>query len=370
MNKKLHHFIPQFYLRQFSHDAARASIGVYNIKVQKYITRASIVNQARRKHFYGKDNRLEDVFAKIESGAAPLVKFICEKSSLPNYNRNWHAWLIGFVVSLQNRTERSAREMDEDMLRMMILCTTPGEIDNECLPDFKSDYEYTPAFNAGLAAKSVDVAMDLKMCLLVSCCPSKFVTSDNPVVLYNQFAEFQHFDFSMCGIGNKGLQMFLPISPNHCLFLFDGLMYKVTGDANSPIQLNNSVDIDRINKLQYINCDENIFFGPSMSHEYLKSFQTKNLQKLREEKPRVRRYETALVGKSAREIRCGLQLSFLQLQKRAKQDYAGKEIQIVRNPRLCQAISEFDALVLTGQASRDEWSDYLKAAGVRAGTRP
>jgi hypothetical protein len=64
MGKK-QHFIPQFYLRNFS-DINQKSIGLFRFIERKYIKNASIGDIAYRNRFYDDDNSIEILLSKIE----------------------------------------------------------------------------------------------------------------------------------------------------------------------------------------------------------------------------------------------------------------------------------------------------------------
>jgi len=72
LTKTNHHFVPQFYLRNFSENGG--SICLVNIEKMIEVEQASIKNQCYRRKFYGSDNKLEDAFAQFEDEVVPLIR--------------------------------------------------------------------------------------------------------------------------------------------------------------------------------------------------------------------------------------------------------------------------------------------------------
>jgi hypothetical protein len=58
---KRHHFVPQFYLRNFANDPRQRQIGLFNIAAGKYVRSTSIRDQAQRKKLYGTEGTEEMV---------------------------------------------------------------------------------------------------------------------------------------------------------------------------------------------------------------------------------------------------------------------------------------------------------------------
>ena len=71
-NKK-HHFVPKFYLTNFSPTAGR-SINIYNIPSDRNIINGSLKNQCYVNRFYGENSRVEYALSLIEGAAARLIR--------------------------------------------------------------------------------------------------------------------------------------------------------------------------------------------------------------------------------------------------------------------------------------------------------
>lgn len=98
----------------------------------------------------------------------------------------------------------------------------------------------------------------------------RFLTSDNPAVRYNQYLE-QIVGLGTCGAGSPGLQIFLPLDPDHLLLLFDPEVYATSGLPNeAPLRVTPS-DVAFLNLMQCVFADENLLGVSSDEAENLKS---------------------------------------------------------------------------------------------------
>ena len=203
-NKK-HHFVPRFYLKRFSPDGK--SINLYNIPNSRRILRANLKNQCYRDYFYGKDLKVEQSIAAIETEAADILRKIDECSCPPPPFSAEHVSLITHVAIQQARTEYEAdalNEINDAMIQKMMgpVMAAKG-ID---LSKFKVNLAEPGAFGVSVACNISPLAMDLRYKLLIDKTGEGFVTCDNPVVALNPLLSFRSFG-SNCGIAAKGLQL-------------------------------------------------------------------------------------------------------------------------------------------------------------------
>src|SRR5690242_6913738 len=96
MPKTNHHFVPQFYLRNFSN--GRASISLINIAKALAVPTATISGQCYRPKFYGETNELEDAFSDLEGAVAPLIRAIIDGNPLPQLNTSQHLCVFSFLA--------------------------------------------------------------------------------------------------------------------------------------------------------------------------------------------------------------------------------------------------------------------------------
>jgi hypothetical protein len=88
----------------------------------------------------------------------------------------------------------------------------------------------------------------------------RFITSDHPVVIYNQWCEGVRGG-GVTGVACAGLQIFFPLGPDCILMLFDPNVYEVDGKESGEVIITDQRDINQLNRLQYTFAQENLFFS-------------------------------------------------------------------------------------------------------------
>lgn len=88
-----------------------------------------------------------------------------------------------------------------------------------------------------------------------------FYTSDNPI---GTCPHIKHPIMSMAGIGSKGVEVFLPLSPNHILLMFDGSYHTEISRYNGRyVSLDDIDDIEHYNRLCTYNSSRCVFSSNS-----------------------------------------------------------------------------------------------------------
>lgn len=232
-SNKRQHFVPRFYLKNFSEYQSGRSIGVWNIRTKTLVRQASLKHQACRPYFYGRDCSTEKWFAELEALAASEIRKCIITEQIPRPGSGGHLTLISFILLQRARTLYKAEEQNEMMGKLLRLLfagspTAPQNLDKLRV---KSGEASQVAISSTL--KTLPIVMDLKAKLLKADRPGiPFITTDNPVVLYNQYLENWATGYSSGGLAQKGLQIFFPLSPRYCLMLFDPGIYRVGSRKN------------------------------------------------------------------------------------------------------------------------------------------
>lgn len=257
-DKHRHHFVPQFYLRFFG-DEKR--IDLYHIPSSRYISKASIKHQCQREHFYGKDQTIEDALAIFEGHAAKVLRKIKTTSStqLSKEERNI---LLQFILFQSQRTPLSVAIRQANIETFKNALIRAADNDPRTIEYVQSSTKSPPdpvRENLSMATGSYKYLEDLKIKLLVNNKAIGFITSDSPVVLFNQ-AAFGLKDIGALGWTRPGLQIFFPLSPQACLLLYDGRMYSVKSTKQGAVPINLDNDIEQINALQALSADTNLYF--------------------------------------------------------------------------------------------------------------
>lgn len=256
--RKEHHFIPQFYLRNFSVGQNRVVICIYNIETDFYFDRAAISDQAKMKYLYGQDDRIESMLGDIERKAALVIKKIINTDSLPGIKSEIQD-LFRFILYQHTRTVKREEVIKENLnaLNKDIKRVT-GHSFNISIQEMVDMVERTLPFLS-----------HIKMALIVNDTSIPFITSDHPVVLYNQLMEIKGHS-CRAAWANKGLQVFFPISPDHLIYIYDCYSYTVGKNKNKGEVLSiMENDVKQLNLLQYLNCGTLLFFDEHLSKDAL-----------------------------------------------------------------------------------------------------
>lgn len=263
MSKKTvnQHYISQFYLNNFSINKQKQIKG-FDLQEDKFIKLTSIKKQASEKFYYGEDNVIENKLQLMETKQAPLIKKILERI-LPKRN------------SLEER----------ELFQLFALT----HIRNPIIVDYFSDlvhgtnnqsvYKILGKNSLEIHAKIIgfkhldlitNFLIDLDYKVLVNKTSNSFITSDVPVVRYNKHFQHLSYNFDTIAYSIVGFKMFLPISADLCLVLFDSETYKIGNKKEKFVQLNLKKDIDQINLLQVLNCKSKLYFNENINEAYIR----------------------------------------------------------------------------------------------------
>ena len=80
--KKKQHFVPQFYMRNFSPDGK--SFSLYIINEARVISRSSFANQCCEEYYYGDDLEWENTLARMERQWSISIKKAIQNENLNN----------------------------------------------------------------------------------------------------------------------------------------------------------------------------------------------------------------------------------------------------------------------------------------------
>jgi hypothetical protein len=248
-SRKEHHFLPKFYQKNFSVDQDGKHIRLYNINSDFYFDHAAISGQAKMKYLYGEDDQLETQLEKLENLCAPIFRSIIEEDQLPESTAEGQ--LLGkFILYQHARTVRQGQIMN-DMSNSLMRDIIGNKAENDDMSVCEMMH---------MVDKKLPYLAHLDYKLIINESDIPFITSDNPVVLYNQMMEAKNHG-TPAAWANMGLQVFFPISPDHLIYLHDCYNYIANGRAgSSTITTNTDWDVVQLNTLQYLNCGEMLYF--------------------------------------------------------------------------------------------------------------
>ncbi len=314
-NKK-HHYVPRFYLKRFSKGGK--SISLWNIARGRLVLSANLKNQCYKDYFYGKELEVEDALSQTEANTAEIFRKIDAWDCPPPYGSSDHFLLMFYVITQHGRTAYAVDAINE-MTDKMTKHAFKHKFEEEGLDpnQFTIGLKDAARRVLGLTASNLPLLLDLDYKLLINNTPVDFVTSDNPVIFYNQLLEFRTFG-SNTGLASKGLQIFLPLDSKKQLFFYDRDVYRVGSKKSPVVDVTQPMDVYQLNTLQMCSASENIYFENEELDVF--SLHHKAFPFLRKNKSNMKVIpdgETSeLIASSSEDIRTRLKLSFSDITKR------------------------------------------------------
>lgn len=269
--KKNQHYIPKFYLRNFSYKANEKQIGLFNIFNSFFISQAKLKTQGSKNFYYGKDGQVEDYLSILEGRFAKIVRDIISSQQLPRKLSNDHFELLSFLVftDLRNPVRiESMKGMFFEMKKRLVELDENVNVE-KFVP--KISHEESIEMSFSMIPELILNIADLEYKLLINETKTPFISSDFPVVKYNQYLELKKWPHSKTGFATVGLQIFIPLNHKLVIVFFDSSIYKVGNRKQLCVPVNQTNSVNEINKLQYVNCFETIYFDEKISEDYIRN---------------------------------------------------------------------------------------------------
>lgn len=266
--QKKQHYVPVFYLRNFSSDGK--CINLWNISSEKKRLSIGLKGQCQKNFFYGRDRVFEQILGDIEAGASTVLRDVVKDGKLPpQWHKNYKDLML-YILIQHFRTQNSSEALiDSIKQKKNILKKYEGRVREGLVKEIDREYEMTeqvaPQMGILSAFKKFDSVAELAIKLLINKTQTEFVTSDHPVVLYNQLLNYDHeiqqkMAYPTTGLVAKGIQLFFPISPTKALLMYDDHVYSVGNSDKTNIPIYHKQDVTAINMLQMCSGSQNIYF--------------------------------------------------------------------------------------------------------------
>jgi hypothetical protein len=343
MKKSRHHYVPRFYLKNFASNTELADtkqINLYNIDKQIIINNVSLKEQCYKHKFYGKNDDIENMLAKLESKFAVITRKILATKTLPSRDAGEFAMILFFVALQMIRTKRMAEDFNSfiEKFNQIILLRNKENFNltAEKIKEMKIGIKDPMLILIHSAIKFFLSIDDLKLILLVSDCECNFITSDAPVFMYNKYCEGSAG--ATTGLIAAGTQIFFPLSPRICLHLYDGNVYKVGKKSGNIVSITSATDIDRINTIQFIGADNNLYFSNNHDIKYFQDIHSRFIKRRIAYGPKVLEFaEEGISNKSTivnyhNVPNLGLNLSFISIRKAARKIKLLDRVTLYRRP--------------------------------------
>ncbi|WP_164968631.1 DUF4238 domain-containing protein [Arcobacter sp. F155] len=291
-NNKNHHFVPQFFFRNFVQINNKQKIKTINMLIKKngnIIENVSIKDQASKNNFY-LDKNIEKIYSDVEGKHCKLLNIINNIDSIKDYTKEsknfssiFQVVLFQYLRTLDmlNRIKSISEDFSNELLKQIInnnheinnLIQTEKVKKEDLIKSIKISFHkkyFNKSLNEKIAYTFVyqEVIKDLKIYILNNKTDREFIFSDNPVVFYN--LAFNHIkNNSMTAMQSPGLMIFFPISQKKCILLLDEDKYIGSLIKNYFFNITNETDINSINKLQIHNCTNSIYFSDIKKKKYI-----------------------------------------------------------------------------------------------------
>lgn len=264
VNYKNQHYVPKFFFKYFSNGSDE--IRVYYLKGKKHYVGA-IKNQASKDYFYSENTKIEKSFGPLEGQFNIVLKKIIENTGFQVLTEKEYFEVLSFLSFQKSRTEKQ-KLFSEDMVQKMVeKYIKPMMKSNKKLMKKLSEEDLDKATlsHPGVflywVVHSLEAGIllsDLIPMIIVNETSEEFIFSDNPVISYNLIYRDPTHPFESSH--NPGLIILCPLSPKKCLMLFDPKYYSINAGEGNVVHVDNHGDIRGINKLQFHNCLQNIYY--------------------------------------------------------------------------------------------------------------
>lgn len=275
--KKRHHFIPKFYLKRFSIKGEGNFIGLYNHKSDVFIPAASLQHQGYINFLYGKSDDIENALASMENEIAKMFYYWTEKKQFfpPPENSNGFVLLKRFILYQAYRTPQAGDDITESInegLNTFLKAANPDL--SQKLEGKKVIHENPVLLGLANASLNEDSLKYLGCRFIVNLSELPLITSDAPVIFYNQLMEAAQNYIGATALIAKGLQIFYPIHPRLIICLYDTTVYDLGNGCTNCCSIDSIDEINQLNALQFINSRDQLFFDDLIPEEYVRELCT------------------------------------------------------------------------------------------------
>lgn len=276
-NPKRHHYLPEFYLKEFSREKV---LFVYDRELNEYreqIPKDTVVMS----HYYtlkddkgNKNAEIETYLSHLEGNAKPIIKKLEIGKGIYEEEKELLAIFISFLMNRVPDFEKSINKMHEKIIKMasdMMFCDeerTKSVIDQyeqdtgkkmdispKELFEFHKEGEYKYVINRNVSLEtmcnlSLEIANYFKqMDWLLLHAPhiTSFITTDNPFTLIPP-ANLKSNIYGT-GIATRGAKKIVPLTQSLCLVMLDRgtltVHKNIDRDAVKKVNINISFFADR-----------------------------------------------------------------------------------------------------------------------------
>lgn len=335
MPTRQHHYVPRFYLRRFK--SGRRCINLHNVQRRLTVTDASIKGQCAKPDYY-RTAQIEGALSELETRSSIALSALCSNEHDCDMDT------VRQFMAVQLLRTPSQAERTATMRRKLQDFVGGNAMDAESKRGIRFDAirpEDLPVYNLRMSDDLAGTLRDLKY-IAVEIVEDAFITSDNPVFKYNQYLE-QVLEYGTDGLGQTGIQIFLPLSPRHMLVMYDKDVYEYVKK-----QLPSETDIEVLNSLQVISANRNLYFNDASQSATVENLASKYAHLRQDDPVAVEQFSSdedprySLLHGYNQTPNVGMNLSFLRIKHRATRVSISKRLRNVLRPPFRRSASRQD----------------------------
>lgn len=237
--KKRQHYVPKFYLRNFSFKKPNSRNKAHYVhffdKPSESHGFDNIKNLAQEKYFYDiNDNQtIENRLSKLEYDASKIIKSIIDDESVELLEIEKTKAILAVFLIIQDIRTKKMREAPKNFatkVKSKILKEYGGmgeklakDFEKAIKKEHNKNFHLTWFFNKPALNSFSNMLFYKKWILIVNNNEIPFWTSDTPVVRFNPF---DLSPYGNLGFMSAGIQLYFPLSPKLCLCLLDPKIYR------------------------------------------------------------------------------------------------------------------------------------------------
>lgn len=265
--KKKQHYVPQFYLKNFSEDKLR--INAYLIKSRE-AKKQSIRKICYEDYFYSKNPNVELLLSHLENKQSQVIKKIINKEEVETLTIEEALHLFTFISIMRSRNLNYKLKMEKmiNLLYEIYMSTYPKEklkengLEEGFYKKFKLKWDGMQTYTLLQGIISRSLLTDLDLILFINKTNKEFIISDNPIIFYNR--AFFSDNENHLGAASPGLQIFVPLTPELMLMCYDFIYYQIKDKSSYGTKIiTESSHIDSLNKLQFYSTNKKTIFYKS-----------------------------------------------------------------------------------------------------------
>jgi len=265
--KKEQHYVPKFYLRNFTNNNM---IHLATLSNDKNIRFVPYNKQCYKDYMYGEDLVWENKLSKFESKWSNLVTDIVinKRIHLTDEEKDDLKDFVAFQVMRTNRKvdiiEGNIHNFNQKLIPIIAKSQGLDLNDKELAELIRTenssfDRREWAKFNLDLIESNKDKVKDLGLILISNKTSTPFITSNHPAFSLNYYQNVHGL-----GLLSTGLIYGLPLSPEFLVILFDKQIYHKISDLDL-LNISEVEDIKELNYYQYIRSDGVVFSNDSQT---------------------------------------------------------------------------------------------------------